>query len=338
MTTRTERRLGLTVGLEGLPLAEQISLVADGEGWGYTDAWSAETAGPDGFSPLAAVAERTSTMRLGTAIVPIFTRPPALAAMSAAGLHELSGGRFVLGLGTSSDIIVERWMGESFEKPVTRLREYVETVRTILSGKKSDISGETLTSHGFRLQLPLDPPPPVYIAALGPKACRLAGEVADGVIFFLKGPEGVRKSLEHVHAGAEAAGRDPDSIDVVIRVMVAVDEDPSVLSYISKRLTASYAMVDVYNKSLQAEGFEKESTAIRERWGGGDRNGAVEEVSDRMIDTLHVFGSANECAEKIDGFRRAGVKTPVLAPISVAGDPAERLTRTKSAAKELAQA
>jgi probable F420-dependent oxidoreductase len=331
-----ERRLGLTIGLEGLPLQEQIRLAREGEGWGYTDAWSAETAGPDGFSPLAALAATTEQMRLGTAIVPIFTRPPALAAMSAAALHDLSGGRFVLGLGTSSDIIINRWMGGSFERPITRLREYVEAVRAILAGKKSDLSGETLTSHGFRLQLPLAEPPPIYIAALGPKACRMAGEIADGVIFFLKGPEGVATAMEQVREGARAAGRDPDAIDAVIRVMVAVGEDEQVLTYMARRLTASYAMVDVYNRSLRNEGFEAESDAIRELWSAGDRNGAVERVSDRMLDRLHVFGDLDHCLARIEEFRAAGITTPVIAPISVAGDPAERATRIVDATRSLA--
>jgi probable F420-dependent oxidoreductase len=300
--------------------------------------WSAETAGPDGFSPLAALAEVTSSVRLGTAIVPIFTRPPALSAMSAAALQQLSGGRFVLGLGTSSDIIVNNWMGESFERPVTRLREYVEVVRNVLSGKKSDFDGGTLTSHGFRLQLPLEQPPPIYIAALGPRACRLAGEVADGVIFFLKGPDGVRTALEHVRRGAKDAGRDPDGIDVVIRVMVAVGEDEGVLNYMARRLTASYAMVDVYNRSLRAEGFDEEADAIRERWSAGDRNAALEQVSDRMLDRLHVFGSEDRCRARIDEFREAGATTPVLAPISVAGDPTERAERVIAATKALATA
>ena len=338
MNPSTQRRLGLTVGLEGLPLDEQVRVAREGDGWGYTDVWAAETAGPDGFAPLAALAATTSKLRLGTAIVPVFTRPPALAAMSAAALHQLSGGRFVLGLGTSSDIIVNNWMGESFEFPLTRLREYVGAVRSILAGEKSGYDGKTLTTHGFRLQLPLEKPPPVYIAALGPKACRMAGEIADGVIFFLKGPEGVATALEQVRAGAEAAGRDPDSIDAVIRVLVAVDEDPQVLGYIGRRLTASYAMVDVYNRSLRSEGFTEEADGISELWRAGDRNGALEKVSDRMLDRLHVFGSLDHCKDRIEEFRGAGIRTPVLAPLSVAGDPDDRAARIVATAEALATA
>jgi probable F420-dependent oxidoreductase len=332
-----EKRLGLTVGLEGLSLVDQLRVARESESWGYTDIWSAETAGPDGFSPLAAIAATTSKVRLGTAIVPVFTRPAALTAMSAAAIQEISGGRFVLGLGTSSDIIVNNWMGESFERPLTRLREYVEAIREILAGKKTDFDGKTTTTHGFRLQLPVEEPPPIYIAALGPKACRLAGEVADGVIFFLKGPEGVATAMEHVRAGAEAAGRDADAIDAVIRVLVALDEDEQVLSHIGRRLTAQYAMVDVYNRSLRAEGFVEEADGIRARWQAGDRNGALEKVSDRMLDNLHVFGDLDRCRERIAAFRAAGIKTPVLAPFSIAGDPTERATRTIEAAERLAE-
>lgn len=313
-----------------------MDVAREAESWGYTDVWSAETGGPDGFSPLAALASTTKTMRLGTAIVPVFTRPAALTAMSAAAVHELSGGRFVLGLGTSSNIIVEHWMGESFDLPITRLREYVETIRDIFAGKKTAHDGKTFASKGFRLQLPLENPPPIYIAALGPKACRMAGEIADGVIFFLKGPEGVEASMEHVREGARAAGRDPDSIDVVIRVMVAVDEDPQVLSFIARRLTASYAMVEVYNRSLSAEGFAEEAQGIRELWNAGDRGGATERVSDRMLDRLHVFGDMDSVSARIEEFRAAGIKTPILAPISVAGDPAERMERVRATTERLA--
>jgi probable F420-dependent oxidoreductase len=330
-------RLGLTVGLEaGFSLAQQLELCSLAVEAGYTDLWTAEVGGADGFSPLAALAREHESARLGTAIVPVFTRPPALLAMSAAVLQNLSGGRFVLGLGTSSDIIVNNWMGSSFTKPLTRLRQTVEVLREALSGKKVTYEGDSFHLKDFRLQIDPTEPVPIYLAALGPRACRLAGEVADGVIFFLKTPEGVKQGLEWVAEGARSAGRDPDELDCVIRVPVAMDEDPETLDFIMRRTTTTYAMVDVYNRSLAQQGFEDEAFAIVEAWKAGERDKASASVSDEMLAQLNILGNAEECRAGLERFRSAGVKTPVLLPISVAGDPDERAERVANTVRTLA--
>ena len=329
-------RLGVTLGLGSGSLAREISLCATVLEEGYTDVWTAEVGGAEGFAPLAALARAAPEARLGTAIVPVFTRPPALLAMSAATLQNLSGGRFVLGLGTSSRIIIGNWMGKSFDRPVTRLRETVEVLRELLAGKKVTYEGDTFRLADFRLQLDPGAATPIYLAALGPKACRLAGEVADGVIFFLKSPHGVRQGLEWVAEGARTAGRDPAALDCVIRVTTAVDEDREMLRKAERRLITTYAMVDVYNRSLAQQGFEREADAIVSAWKEGRRDEAAAAVSDELIGELHVTGSADECREKLREFRRAGVKTPVLLPTSVATDPKERAERTLHTLRSLA--
>ena len=320
-------RLGLTVGLSGRPLRDEISLCERALASGYTDVWSAEVGGADAFTPLAALARTDVKSRLGTAIVPVFTRPPALLAMSAAAMQSLTAGRFVLGLGTSSHIIVENWMGHTFAEPLSRLRETVEVVRDLLSGKRVTYEGESFSVRDFKLQL--DPPAqtPIYVAALGPRACRLAGEVADGVIFFLKTADGVRQALQWVGEGARAADRDPGELDCVMRLSVAVDEDPDALRHAARRLLTTYAMVDVYNRSLAQQGFEAEAEAIVTAWRRGDRASAAASVSEEMLDQLNVFGDAEVCRAKLVAFREAGVTTPVLLPISVAGDSPEREER-----------
>jgi probable F420-dependent oxidoreductase len=329
-------RLGITIGLEGASLQEAVDLCLRAEDLGYTDVWSAEVGGADGIAALTPVAAQSSRVRLGTGILPVFTRPPALLAMGAATLQNLSGGRFVLGLGTSSPVIVGGWMGGSFDRPLKRLREYVEVIREALSGKKVTYRGETVSLDGFRLQLDPGAPVPIYLAALGLQACRLAGEVADGVIFFLKTPNGVRQGLEWVAEGARAAGRDPTELDCVIRVTAAVDEDPKVLRFVSRRLITTYAAVGVYNRSLAQQGFTQEATAIATAWKAGDREAATQAVSDRLLDELLITGSAEQCREGLAEFRAAGVKTPVLLPVSVAGDPAERVSRVEQAVAALA--
>ena len=319
------QRLGLTIGLEGGGLRDAVELARHAEEIGYTDLWTAEVGGADALTPLAALAPLTSTARLGTGILPVFTRPPALLAMSAAALHDLSGGRFVLGLGTSSHVIVERWMGGKFSRPLTRLREYVEVVRAALTGERVDFHGLTTRVDGFRLQhAPASVP--IHLAALGPTACALAGEVADGVVFFLKTADAVRTALEWT-------GR--DDLECVMRIPYLVDEEPEILSVASRRLLLSYAPVDVYARSLAAQGFGAEIAAIREAWAAGDRKRAVEVVPQAMLDALFVMGGPERAAQRLEELRAAGVTTPVLLPMSFA-DPAERTARIRRAVEALA--
>ena len=328
------QRLGLTIGLEGAGLKDAVDLCRRAESIGYTDLWTAEVGGADGLTPLAALAATTSTARLGTAILPVFTRPPALLAMSAAALQDLSGGRFVLGLGTSSNVIVEKWMGGSFSRPLTRMREYVEIIRASLAGGKVEFNGLTTRVDGFRIQHDPGAGVPIHLAALGPSACALAGEVADGVIFFLKTAEGVRDALGWARA---AAGKRPD-FECVMRVPVLLDEDPGVVAVAARRLLLSYAPVDVYARSLAAQGFGAEIAAIRKAWGAGDRRRAMELVSDEMIDELLIVGDAAHCRKRIDELRDAGVTTPVLLPMSFAGDASVRAERINAVVEELAPA
>jgi probable F420-dependent oxidoreductase len=326
------QRLGLTIGLEGADLRSTVELCRHAESIGYTDLWTAEVGGADALTPLGALAAVTTSARLGTAIVPVFTRPPALLAMSAAALQDLSGGRFVLGLGTSSNVIVERWMGGSFTRPLTRLREYVEVVRSSLAGGKVEFNGLTTRVDGFRIQHDAGAPVPIHLAALGPTACALAGEVADGIIFFLKTADGVRTAL----GWADDARGNRGELDCVMRIPLLVDEEPEVVSVAARRLLLSYAPVDVYARSLAAQGFGAEIAAIRAAWAAGDRKRALEVVPDAMIHELFIVGDAARCQERIAELRAAGVTTPVLLPMSFAQDPRERAARVARAVDELA--
>ena len=172
-------RLGLSTEIAGLSLRQAVELCVRAEQLGYDDAWSSESGGPDGISPLAAVAVRTNRIRIGTAILPIANRTPDLAAMTAASLQELSEGRFVLGLGLSTRYIVERWLGQSLDRPLLRLREYLTAVRDLLNGQTVDVAGSTITIRGFRLKAPPHPRVPVFMAALGPHASTV-GHAANG--------------------------------------------------------------------------------------------------------------------------------------------------------------
>jgi probable F420-dependent oxidoreductase len=329
-------RLGLTPPIEVIGFGPSVDLCSLAETMGYTDVWSAEVNAADAFSPLAAVAVRTHHLRLGTALVPVFTRPPALTAMSAAGLQSLSGGRFVLGVGSSSPAIVAGWMGASYDRPVERVREYVQVLRDLLAGQKVTHAGPGFRLRGFRLGIDPGAPVPVHVGALGPRMCRLAGAVADGVLFFLMTPEGVTAALEHVRAGAEEAGRDPDAIDVFVRLPVAVDEPEELVRFVGRRMLTGYATVPAYNASLARQGFDREAAGIATAWAAGERDRATELFSDEMFGQLFATGDADACRRRVEAYRAAGVKTPVLMPVSVAGSAEERVERVTAIVEALA--
>lgn len=329
-------RLGLTPPIEVTGTRPAVDLAARSESLGYTDVWTAEVGALDAFTPLAAVAERTTDVRLGAGLIPVFSRPPALAAMSAAAIQSLSGGRFVLGVGTSSPPIVAGWMGLPFEGPLIRVREYVEVLREALAGKKVSYHGKTLRVEGFRIQVDAGAPVPIYVGALGPEMCRLAGRIADGVLFFLMTPEGVRAGLEQVAEGAREAGRDPAELDVVIRLPVVLDEPADLYAFMARRLITSYAITPGYNTSLRRQGFEGEAAGILEAWTAGDRDGAGARVTDQMVERLFLPTGAEAARARIEEFRSAGVETPVLMPLSFAGSPEERTERVTATVEALA--
>ena len=329
-------RLGLTPPIEVAGFPAAVELCARAEELGYTDVWSAEVGAADAFTPLAAVATKTSRVRLGTALVPVFSRPPALTAMSAAGLQQLSGGRFVLGIGLSSPAIVGQWMGLEFDGRVTRIEEYVGVLREALAGRKVTFHGETVRVDNFRLQIDPGTPVPIHVGALGPNMCRLAGRIADGVLLYFFSPDGVRQALEHVREGAKEAGRDPDELDVFLRLPVAVDEPVDTARFMARRMLTGYAIVPAYNASLARQGFDEEARGIAEAWASGERDRATELFSDRMLDQLFIAGDAESCRARIEEFRAAGVKTPVIMPLSFAGSPEERAERVVKAVESLA--
>jgi probable F420-dependent oxidoreductase len=331
MTTR----LGVTPPIESAGFGPAVELCAKAEQLGYTDVWTAEVGATDAFSPLAAIAVLTERVRLGTAVVPVFNRPPALTAMSAAGIQHVSGGRFVLGIGTSSPAIAE-WMGVEFDARIKRIEEYVEVLREALSGTKVAYRGETVRAENFRLQVDPGAEVPIYIAALGPRMCRLAGRIADGVLFYFMTTDGVRQALADVALGAKEAGRDPNDIDSFIRLPAAVGEPEETARFMGRRLLTGYAIVPAYNASLERQGFEDEARGIVEAWSAGERDRATELFSDGMLDELFLTGDADTCRARIDAFREAGAKTPVIMPLSFAGSPEDRAERIAHAVEVLA--
>ncbi len=331
-------RLGITLPLDGFQNPHFIELVRRAEQLGYTDGWSYETFAGDAITPIAAASTITEKMRLGTAIVAAATRPPALLALSAAGIQQFSGGRFVLGIGLSTPTIVEKWMGIPYKLPVTRLRETVDAVRAAFTGQKVTVDGKTVKIDGFRLAAPPKPAPPIYIGAQGEQMLRIAAEIGDGVIVNYITPETFSKMRAHIDEGARAAGRDTTKLDIACRILVAIDEDEKVVRDHLRRELTAYVTVPQYNKFFRWLGFEDEARTAFEAWTAGDRKKALESMPDSMMEAIYVFGSPEKIARRLRDYERAGITTSTLQFTSYAADPAEKRARILRAMETLAEA
>jgi len=329
-------RLGITIPLEGFQNRSLLDLARRAESLGYTDVWSMESFGNDAFSPLAAAAAVTERLRLGTAIVPVFTRPPALIAMSAATVQQISNGRLILGLGISTPVIVQQWMGVPFKKPVTLVRETVAALRAIFAKNRVVMAGKAIKIDGFRLDFELDTPPPIFLGAQGPLMLRTAGEIGDGIITNFITPEALPAMLEHVHQGARAVGKDPASLDVVCRIVTVADEDVEQTRTELRRYLTAYATVPQYNQFFRGIGFEHEASEAIAAWNAGDRKKALQCMSDRMIDSIFVFGNADACRKRLQAYAAAGVTTATLLLTSFARDPEKKRASILHATEALA--
>jgi probable F420-dependent oxidoreductase len=293
-----EPRWGLTLPFPGVPLAEHEPLVRRAEAAGFQDLWSAETSGHDGFTPLALAAAWTRTARLGTGVVGVFTRGRALLAQHAAALADASGGRFVLGIGSSSDVIVERWNGIPFARPRSRVQATLEALRPVLRGDRGP--------GGFKLDAPPARPVPVYVAALRERMLRLAGEAADGTFI----------NLVPVSAAARmvATIAPPPGHDVVCRYFCVPEEQPDGLA-LARRLFAAYATVPVYEAYYRWLGWDEAIDPMVQAWRAGDRRLALERVPDELVREVFVLGGPEAIRERLEAFAAAGVTTHCLDPV-----------------------
>jgi probable F420-dependent oxidoreductase len=307
--------ISLPLPLQSAQRCLELARRAENE-WGYQAIWLAETNGPDSFTLGGALATATSRVTLGTAIVPTANRSAAVLAMSAATLAELSEGRFVLGLGSSSHAIIEDWNGVPFELPLTRLRETVAVVRQALAGEKTKFEGKSVRSRGFRLGNPPRKPVPIYVAALREKMLQLAGEIGDGVIVNLFPVSALPQMRAALRAGAARVGRDAEALEVVCRFQVAVTDDVAPARNWVRLAFAAYFAQPVYNAYLRWCGFEAEAQALAQAFARGDRAGSAAALSDALIDRIAILGPAERCREQIAEFVAAGVTTPVISPLA----------------------
>jgi probable F420-dependent oxidoreductase len=319
-------RLAISLPLPGLDARACVELARRAEReWGYRAIWLAETNGPDSFTLAGALATATERATLGTAIVPVYNRTPAVLAMSAATAQQLSGGRFVLGLGSSSHAIVGDWNGIPFERPLAHVRESVAIVRQALAGARTDFAGEALRSRGFRLGNRPEQPVPVYLAALRERMLRLAGEIADGLVVNLFPVTALPRILAAYRAGAAAVGRDATGDEVVCRFQVLVTDDVAGARDRLRLAFGGYAAAPVYNRFFAWCGFEAEARAVADAFARRDRGGVAAAMSDELVDRIAILGSAERCREQVAEFVAHGVTTPVISPLAADRPTIERV-------------
>lgn len=307
----TEVRWGLTLPFNGVSLADGEPLIRQAEAEGFDDLWSGETSGPDGFTPLVLAAAATERVRLGTGIVNPFTRGPAVLAQHAAALQDASRGRFVLGLGSSSNVIVERWNGVPFQKPLSKVRETVELLRPVLAGERG--------LGGFKLEQPPATPVPIYLAALRGRMLALAGEIGDGAFVNFLPLSGLPTVLGRIRAGEAAAGKAAGSVDLVCRFFCIPQPREQGIG-LARWMFAAYGTVPVYAEFFRWLGWAEELDPMVEAWRAGDRQRALELAPDRLIDEIFTFGLPEEHGERLAQFAAGGIRTFVLTPITAPDD------------------
>ncbi|MEX2256822.1 MAG: LLM class F420-dependent oxidoreductase [Acidimicrobiia bacterium] len=297
------QRYGITVPFEGVPLHEHRTWYEEIEALGYTDLWSAEAGASDAFTPLALAAAWAPKLRLGTAIVPVFTRGAATIAQTVAAMCSAAPGRFALGIGTSSDVIVEQWNAIPFEKPYQRVRDTIRFLRAALAGEKVTEDYETFSVRGFRLGVAVPEIPPILVAALRPGMLKLAGLEGDGAIINWLSADDVRTVVPHVG----------DDKEIVARVFVLPTTDRDLVQLVGRRAIAAYLNVPVYAKFHEWLGRGEMLQPMWDAWKAGDRKAATEAIPDQLLDELIVWGTNDEIREHLGRFAANGVTTPAPA-------------------------
>ena len=300
-----DRRWGLTLPLPGVALREQGELVRRAEAAGYTDLWTGETNGPDGFTPLALAAAQTERVRLGTGVVGVFTRGPALLAQQAAAMSDASGGRFALGIGASSDRIVEGWNGLPFERPRAKVSETIDFLRAALAGERAPT--------GFKLEQQPEYDVPIIVAALREKMLTLAVEKGDGAFTNFLPLSGLAQVSRAVRGASEG-------FELLCRFFCLPGAREEV-EPLARFMFASYATVPVYEAFFRWLGHGERIDPMVAAWAEKDRRRAAEEAPWELIEEIFVFGTPAEMRERLDQFVAGGITLPVLTPIA----PPERL-------------
>ena len=300
----------------GLPPADIVECVRLADELGYESAWVAEGHGGDQFAILAACATATRRIRLGTSISSVFVRSAPTIGMAAATVDHLSGGRFILGLGSSHKVQVEPEHGIPFVQPTQRLRETVDVVRGLLREGSVSYAGKTIAIERFDLWFtPRRREIPIYLSALFPTMLQIAGEIAEGVLLTWPTRESGRRAVENVALGARRAGRAVDAVEVASLVPTYVASTRSEAFEGMRDAVAFYAgFFPRYNRLLAEAGFADTVRAIKDAFDRGDRVEAARRVSDALIEAVSAAGTPADCRAKVEGYRSSGIALPIISP------------------------
>lgn len=320
-------KLGLRLPDEtyGYDVTDVVELSKRAESLGYHSVWVAELQGPNGFMTLGQIAAETTEIGLGTGVVNVYSRTPALIAMSVSTLDQLSGGRTLLGLAASSKVTIEEWHGVAYDRPLRRVRETIEIVRAALANERVEYDGEIFSLENYpRSYDTVRDDVPIFNAALGPTNRRLTGEFADGWL-PVHVPRGKFESyVGDVRESAAEAGRDPDDITVAPYVVACVDEDGAAARDHVRGLLSFYlGAMDYYANVFGEFGFEDEVEAVREAWSAGERDEAAARVPDSLLDEVAIGGTPEEGRERLREYRKLGADLPVVYPPNAPRDVIE---------------
>ncbi len=345
-------QLGINLGYWGAGMdGDNLAVAKEADRLGYAVCWAAEAYGSDAPTVLSWVAAQTERIDVGSAIMQIPARQPAMTAMTAATLDSLSGGRFRLGLGVSGPQVSEGWYGVKFDKPLARTREYVEIVRKAMSRERLTYAGQHWTlplpdGPGKPIKLTVHPERetiPLYIAAIGPKNLEQTGEIADGALLIFPSAEHLEETaIAPLRAGREKAGKTMDGFDVCPTLPLAVGDDVNALADMFRPYTALYVggmgsrKQNFYNGLARRMGYEKEAAEIQDKYLGGDKDGAAAAVPHRLIDQTTLLGPVERIAERMQAYAAAGVTTLTLAPAGFTLE--ERITALRAGTEALERA
>jgi probable F420-dependent oxidoreductase len=299
-------RLGMTVPVAGETMAGLGAVLDELAEAGYTDIWTSEVNATDAFAPLLVAAQRTPRLRLGTSIAGVFSRSPALLAMNALAVAELSDQPIYVGVGSSSQNMVEQWHGTAFDRPYQRVRDTVRVLRAAFAGDRVTFHGDSFDIDGFRLGRVPPHPPRILVAALREGMLRLAGREGDGVVLNWLSPADTARVVPLVLAG------NPDA-DVAARLFVVTGRDREAARGLARRMVTAYLNTVVYADYQRWLGRGPALEAMWAAWQAGDRRGALAAVPDSVIDELFLIGSPAEIQSGVADYVRAGITIPVLA-------------------------
>jgi alkanesulfonate monooxygenase SsuD/methylene tetrahydromethanopterin reductase-like flavin-dependent oxidoreductase (luciferase family) len=322
MSAPDAARVGVAAS-RGLAPADVVECVKLAEALGYESAWMAEGHAGDQFAILGACAVATTRIRLGTSISSVFVRSAPTIAMAAATVDHLSGGRFILGLGTSHREQVEPEHGIPFARPTDRLRDTVDIVRALLRDGVVTHEGRVLRIERFDLWFrPLRREIPIYVAGLFPTMLEICGEIAEGALLTWPTLDAPGRAAQHVARGALRAGRDPRAVDIASLIPCAVAASRREALEILRPGVAFYAgFFPRYHRLLVESGFPDALSAIKAAWDRGDRDAATRAVPDELIDAVAIAGTPDDCRERLAAYRRAGLRLPIISPRVGDGDP-----------------